>query len=117
MRHYKVLYSASEIRKPDCSNNNCTEPRYHKTTLCKKHFDAQQAMFACKRQEKKEKMQANRLAAQLAEESKLRCIEDECNKAAWSMGRCQLHYNQFKSAEDFPEDFWSFVKLELGIKA
>jgi hypothetical protein len=34
-----------------------------------------------------------------------------------SMGRCQLHYNQFKSAESFPDDFWAFVQKELGIKA
>jgi hypothetical protein len=33
------------------------------------------------------------------------------------MGRCQLHYNQFKGAENFPDDFWAFVKKELGIKA
>jgi hypothetical protein len=31
------------------------------------------------------------------------------------MGHCQLHYNQFKSAEDFPEDFWAFVKKELNL--
>jgi len=116
MRHYKVLYSQSEIRKPDCTNNNCTEPRYHKTSLCKKHFDAQQALFARKRQEKREKMQAKRLAAQLAEEAKPRCVEDECNKAAWSMDRCQLHYNAWKTAASQADDFWSFVKTELKLE-
>jgi len=44
------------------------------------------------------------------------CLEDGCVGKVRSMGRCQLHYNQFKSAEDFPEDFWAFVQLELGLK-
>ena len=54
------------------------------------------------------------------------CKIDDCNKKVFGRGMCSMHYFRGKrtgafdtAVEDIeiddPEDFWQFVKKELGI--
>jgi hypothetical protein len=119
--HYVERYPKVQTRIPDCRRPGCTQPQF-RLEGCERHWKNYQ-----RNQLRKTLIPCTELGCQKLAGSNGKCkshskpaehcLEDGCQSKVRSMGRCQLHYNQFKSAEDFPEDFWAFVKLELGIKA
>jgi hypothetical protein len=118
--HYSERYPASQVNIPDCRRPRCTQPQ-HRLEACEKHWKIYQrnelrrnivpcVVIGCQELAIR-KGQCKTHAAPVDA-----CLEDGCKGKVRSMGRCQLHYNQFKAAEDFPEDFWAFVKKELNLK-
>lgn len=130
--HYVERYPASQVNIPDCRRPRCTEPQ-HRMGGCVKHWKIYQSnelrrtivpclVIGCqelatsKSHCKTHAVPSNKQRKSHTVPSQ-GCLEPDCTNRVRSLGRCQLHYNQFKAAEDFPDDFWQFVKQELGIKA
>jgi len=94
--HYVERYPKVQTRIPDCRRPGCTQPQY-RLEGCQRHWKI---------------YQNNQLRRTIVP-----CSEPGCQSKTFALGRCQLHHNQFKNAENYPDDLWSFVKQELGIKA
>lgn len=130
--HYVERYPASQVNIPDCRRPRCTEPQ-HRMGGCEKHWKIYQSNelrrtivpcrvigcqeLATSKGHCKTHTEPSKKQRKLHTVPSEGCLEPECTNRVRSLGRCQLHYNQFKAAEDFPDDFWQFVKQELGIKA
>jgi len=94
--HYVERYPKVQTRIPDCRRPGCTQPQF-RLEGCVRHWKI---------------YQNNQLRRTIVP-----CSEPGCQAKTFALGRCQLHHNQFKNAENYPDDLWSFVKQELGIKA
>jgi hypothetical protein len=94
--HYVERYPKTQTCIPDCRRPGCTKPQ-HRLEGCERHWKI---------------YQHNQLRRTIVP-----CSEPGCQSKTFALGRCQLHHNQFKNAENYPDDFWSFVRQELGIKA
>lgn len=90
--HYMELFPKVQTRKPDCSNETCTQPVFNKE-LCQKHFNMAKA----------KKMR------------RPKCVEKDCPRYQFALERCLPHYQQTKLEAAEAEDFWSFVKDKLEI--
>ena len=93
--HYVERFPKIQTRIPDCRRPGCTQPQ-HRLEGCVKHWKI---------------YQQNQLRRTIVP-----CSEPGCQSKTFALGRCQLHHNQFKNAENYPDDLWEFVKRELNLE-
>lgn len=123
--HYVERYPKIQTRIPDCRRPGCTEPQF-RLEGCVRHWKIYQnnqlrrTIVPCSELGCQNKTHAGgrcKLHRKQLPRVIVPCSEPGCETKTFALGRCQLHHNQFKSAENYPDDFWQFVKSELGIKA
>lgn len=117
--HYLERYPKTQTRIPDCRRPGCTQPQF-RLEGCERHWknyqrnELRKTLIPCIELGCQELAGSNGKCKSHSKPAE-HCLEEGCQSKVRSMGRCQLHYNQFKSAEDFPDDFWAFVKKELNL--
>lgn len=119
--HYIERYPKTQTRIPDCRRPGCTQPQ-HRLEACERHWKVYQrnelrkTLIPCKVIGCQDLAKKNGKCLAHIKPRNL-CAEPDCNSRVFSDELCQSHFHQFKTDDSYKDDFWSFVKQELGIKA